>query len=110
MWDVRAVRSWRPHVTFHAILRYLQRVQAIPIADHEVRTLPAVLAEGGLTLKAVRDIIWPSSIALPGDPGCSFVLRRDGFEYVVNGGKVVTVQRPNGPRRPRPVAPRDEFD
>ncbi len=83
---------WRPFITKHAAGRYLERVLGVPLPWPDEPIEPQLRAMmGAMTVDDLVEAIWPSSVRLKSDPGCRFVLRRDGFKYCVERGRLLTI-------------------
>ncbi len=87
-------------VTYHAILRYLERVLGLPVNEWLVGTelLPdrervAMACErAGLPVDAVRELILSKPVLRVVEAGFKdCVVRLDGFAYVIRNGRVATV-------------------
>lgn len=46
---------------------------------------------GDMAMADLVETIWPSTVGLLVDPGCRFVMRRDGFKYCVEAGRLRTI-------------------
>lgn len=83
---------WRPRITKHAAGRYLERVLGVlPPWPDEPLELQLSAMMGDMTMGELVEAIWPSTVRLTVDPGCRFVLRRDGFKYCVERGRLLTI-------------------
>lgn len=99
------MRHWKPHISAHAMGRYLERVLgvAVPRPQQEVaQQVPRMLALAELSSEELREVMWPDRCNLEGDPCCRFVLKRGGFVLLVSNGVVVTVLDANHYRSHRP--------
>lgn len=84
-------RVWRPRISDHSILRYLQRVKRMALPDEIEGRIREEIINQGVSVEAVELMIWPECMALPSDPRCPFVMKRDGFVYPVRHGWLRTV-------------------
>lgn len=80
-------------------------MKGLPFSDgdekliHQLVDAPALYAE-----------MWPDYMALPADPGCAFVLKRDEFIYPVRNGILKTVVEGRHYRTPVPLAVYADFE
>lgn len=106
VWVVNSTRSWRPRITRHALLRYLQRVKGLPFSDGDEKVIHQLVGDPA----PLYAEMWPDSMALPADPGCAFVMKRGEFIYPVRMGILKTVVEGRHYRTPVPLAVYADFE